>query len=98
MRHFLFPAFALCFALSASAQPSDEATHRTAPPSPPAQAKIQPGELRLDGQISAILDANQRQMDVISWTSSAGQITPFDEKHSKNIRLSKSTWVHRAKS
>ena len=55
---------------------------------------INAGELRLDGKIKAILDADAWQMEVLSWTSPRMVSTDFAEPKSKSIKVAADAFIH----
>ena len=63
-------------------------------PAKPALEKINVGELRLDGKISALLGSTSWQLDAISWTSPRGVTTEFEDVKSKAIQLAPDAFVH----
>ncbi|BCM90296.1 hypothetical protein IAD21_02147 [Abditibacteriota bacterium] len=65
-----------------------------AAPDKPAIEQINAGELRLDGQISALLGTGLWQLDANSWTSPRGIKTNFDEVKSKPIQLAPDAFIH----
>lgn len=86
---FLLGGAPVCVAPSARAQ--------TAPAAPAAASKIeiiQAGELRLDGQIIAMLGAGEWSIQAISWTSPRGVTTGFDEPKTKQIKFDETTYLH----
>ena len=64
------------------------------PAKPSSLEKINAGELRLDGKITAILGTGLWQLDAISWTSPRGVTTEFDDVKSKSVQLSPSAIIH----
>jgi len=59
-----------------------------------ALAKINAGELRLDGKISALLGEGAWQMEAVSWTSPRGVTTDFDDLKTKAVQLGAKTFIH----
>ncbi len=74
-------------ALAADAKPQ-------ASTKPSSLEKINAGELRLDGKITAILGAGTWQLDAISWTSPRGVSTEFDEVKNKTVQLALGAVIH----
>jgi len=56
--------------------------------------KVNAGELRLDGKISALLGEGAWQMEAVSWTSPRGVTTDFDDLKTKAIEVGAKTFVH----
>lgn len=56
--------------------------------------KINTGELRLDGKISALLGEGAWQMEAVSWTSPRGVTTDFDDLKTKAVRVGAKTFIH----
>lgn len=68
-----------------------------APPGADAKLKTPPinaGELRLDGKIKAILDADAWQLEAISWTSPRQISTDFSEPKTKSIKVAADAYIH----
>jgi len=57
-------------------------------------AKVNAGELRLDGKISALLGEGNWQMEAVSWTSPRGVTTDFDDLKTKAVEVSAKTFIH----
>lgn len=60
----------------------------------PVLEKINPGELRLDGKVSALLGAGVWQLDAVSWTSPRGVTSEFDDVKVKAVQLLPNALVH----
>ncbi len=56
--------------------------------------KINTGELRLDGKISALLGEGAWQMEAVSWTSPRGVTTDFDDLKTKAVQVGAKTFIH----
>jgi len=59
-----------------------------------ALAKVNAGELRLDGKISALLGEGAWQMEAVSWTSPRGVTTDFDDLKTKAVQVGAKTFIH----
>jgi len=93
---FLFLCALVCgagsFALADS--PKNPAPATTSTGGKAAIEKIQTGELRLDGKISALLGAGLWQLEATSWTSPRGVTTDFDDLKTKEIRVGAKAFIH----
>lgn len=56
--------------------------------------KVNAGELRLEGNISALLGDGVWQLDAVSWTSPRGVTTNFDDVKTKAVQLSPDAIIH----
>ncbi len=88
----ILPVYAQNAAPKAAAKPA-------AKPDPQAAAKanlekVNAGELRLDGKITAILGEGVWQMQAQSWTSPRGVSTDFDEPKNKAVTVGATSNVH----
>ncbi len=97
----------LCGALIVPARAQDDAPKEGAKAAPKTAAKadpdaaakakleiVKPGELRLDGKITAILGEGMWQIQATSWTSPRGVSTDFDEPKTKAVSVAATTNIH----
>jgi len=95
-KYLLLPLLATfsTLALAAPAKTKVTPASRAAITAKAALAKINAGELRLDGKISALLGEGAWQMEAVSWTSPRGVTTDFDDLKTKAVQVGAKTFIH----
>lgn len=93
-KFLLIPLLALVPGLAVAAPATAKPGGSPAATGKAALEKIQTGELRLDGKISALLGEGAWQMEAASWTSPRGVTTNFDELKTKAVQVGAKTFIH----